>query len=103
MADDFNPSRTDSGGGDGHGPESEPTADATAGIRAALGVIDTRVQFPGGIDGISDWIRSVSAIVDTIAGEDLERTRGEIRDAIDQLLELNAHIQNLVRLKQLLS
>jgi len=90
-------------GGDGEDRAVESDSDPTAGARRAIAEVGSKLRFSDGLDGITEWMDSVSAIVDGLSGEELDRTRAEIRSLIEQLLELNAQVQNLVRLKQLLS
>jgi uncharacterized membrane-anchored protein len=72
-------------------------------LAAALESLEAKLQFPDGIDGLSAWIDRVSAVIGPVSLEAVERARNETRALIDRLLELNAEVQNLVRLKQLLS
>jgi hypothetical protein len=72
-------------------------------LAAALESLETKLQFPDGIDGLSAWIDRVSEVIGPVSLEAVERARNETRALIDRLLEVNAEVQNLVRLKQLLS
>ena len=85
------------------GKADERSEDPTAALQDALTALDGKLQFPDGVDGIAGWMHDVAAAVESISTENVELTRTEIRNLIDELLELNAQVQNLVRLKQLLS
>ena len=83
---------------DGGGPASS--------LRSALDSLESRMTLGAGADGVdtlTDWLAQVEGVVAEIRDDDVARTREEIHVLIDQLLELNAQVQNLVRLKQLLS
>lgn len=49
------------------------------------------------------WLHEAEDLLQATSGAELDRTRNEIRELIDELLELNAKVQNVVRLKQLFS
>ena len=83
----------------GNGPASDPTA----GLRDALDTLETKVASPDGSTDLGAWLREIEELVAGIRAAEIDATREEIRGVIDQLLELNAQIQNLVRLKQLLT
>ena len=76
--------------------------DAIARLRDALSVLESKLQGAAGIDGIADWFRRAERIVAVTSDEELERTRKDIRELIEKLLELNAQVQNIARLKHLL-
>jgi hypothetical protein len=76
--------------------------DAIARLRAALAVLDSKLHGAHGVDGIADWFRRAERIVQVTSDEELERTRKDIRELIEKLLELNAQVQNIARLKHLL-
>lgn len=77
--------------------------DPTARLREALHSLDAKIGSPDGSTDLGRWLQEVEEVVAGIQTREIETTREEIRDMIDQLLELNAQVQNLVRLKQLLS
>ena len=77
--------------------------DPTARLRDALGLLDAKLRSAEGVDGIVSWLRRAERIVAATSGEEIERTRREIRELIEKLLALNAQIQSIARLKQLLS
>ena len=77
--------------------------DPVADLRRALATVESKVQFADGIDGIVKRMRDVSSIIERVSDSEIERTREKIRALIDELLELNVQVQNLVRLKRLLS
>jgi hypothetical protein len=83
-----------------HRPSAD---DATARLREALGVLDSKLPSANGVDGIVEWLRRTERIVAATSDEEIEQTRREIRALIEKLLEINAQIQNIVRLKHLLS
>lgn len=90
---------------EGAGREDRPAVreDPTTGLREALDALETKVRTPDGTKDLSRWLRDVERIVAEIRSKEINATREEIRAMIDQLLELNAQVQNLVRLKQILS
>jgi hypothetical protein len=77
--------------------------DATARLRDALGNLDGKLHTVEGVDGIVAWLKRAEQIVTATSDEELERTRREIRELIEKLLELNAQVQSVARLKHLLS
>ena len=77
--------------------------DAVARLRDALGVLESKLHGADGIDGIADWFRRAERIVQATSDDELERTRRDIRELIEKLLELNAQVQNIARLKHLLA
>ncbi len=83
--------------GDRHADES------TARLRQSLEAIESKLQRPDGWQGLANWLDEVEEALTAIDDSSLEKTRGDIRRLIDELLELNAHVQNVLRLKQLLS
>ena len=96
---DGRPLRAVAGAPDGPAPAHDPTA----GLREALGTLQAKVRSPDGSVDLGQWLQEVEAVIDGIRTREIDATREEIRRMIDQLLELNAQVQNLVRLKQLLS
>ena len=77
--------------------------DPTARLRDALGVLDAKLHAADGMGGVLGWLERAERIVAATSDEELERTRREIRELIEKLLDLNAQIQNIARLKHLLS
>ncbi len=71
-------------------------------LAVALHALDGKLQVQDGLDGLAVWIERVAAAVAPVSSEVIERARADTRTLIDQLLELNAEVQNLIRLKQLL-
>ena len=88
---------------DGPTDGRQTKSDPTAGLREALGTLEAKVSSPDGSTDLGDWLREIEEVVAGIRAAEIDATREEIRGVIDQLLELNAQIQNLVRLKQLLT
>jgi hypothetical protein len=79
--------------------DDEPTTR----LRDALAVLDAKLHASDGFDGIAGWLRRAEQIVGATSGEEIEETRREIRELIDRLLEINADVQNVARLKRFLS
>jgi hypothetical protein len=52
---------------------------------------------------LATWLREVEQMVSAIEAREIGDTRNEIREVIDKLLQINAEVQNLLRLKKLLS
>jgi hypothetical protein len=77
--------------------------DPTIRLRDALALLDAKLRAADGVDGVLGWLRRAEQVVAATSHEELERTRREIRDLIEKLLDLNAQIQNIARLKHLLS
>ena len=75
---------------------------AIARLRDALSVLDSKLQGTDGVDGNAQWFRRAERLVQVTSDEELERTRKDIRELIEKLLELNAQIQSIARLKHLL-
>jgi hypothetical protein len=71
-----------------------------AGEFAALG---TKLESAQGVSELADWLREVEQIVSAIEGTQVGETRSEIREVINKLLQINAEVQNVLRLKKLLS
>jgi hypothetical protein len=69
----------------------------------ALASLEDKLSGRDGIDGLAQWLRDVEATVTALRNADLDRTRDDIRGVIDRLLSVNAEIQDIVRLKKLLS
>jgi len=87
--------------------DPRPSADdATASLAALVRAIDeleAAAGFRDGIHGLTEWLERVSAAIDSIPVDDVAGTREEVGALIERLLDLNARIQGLVRLKRLLS
>ncbi len=77
--------------------------DGIARLRDALAVLDSKLDGMDGIDGIAEWFRRAESIVRGTSEEEIGRTRKDIRELIEKLLELNAQVQNIARLKHLLA
>ena len=77
--------------------------DPTARLRDSWGLLDAKLHAADGVDGVVGWLKRAERIVAATSDEELERTRREIRELIEKLLDLNAQIQNIARLKHLLS
>ncbi len=90
-------------GSDLDASEAQETGDPTLALRRSLEAIDAKLQRPDGWEGLSAWLDEVESILKAVDLEEIEKTRSDIRDVIDDLLEINAHVQNVLRLKQLLS
>ena len=87
-------------------PGSPATPDEpTAALREALDVLEAKLGGDGtlGLEGLEGWLGDVDALVARIRSQELEGTREEIRALVDRLLDLNAQIQMLGRMKRLLS
>ena len=78
-------------------------ADLTAGLEQALGALESKMQSSEGLESLAAWLHEVDEAIASIERSDLDRTCEEIKSLIDQLLGINAHIQNLKRLKKLLA
>jgi uncharacterized membrane-anchored protein len=77
--------------------------DVTAELEHALSALGSKLEGVDGMDGVSGWVRQVEEAIAAIPRDGIRTTRDEIRSLIDELMELNAAVQNLARLKQLLS
>jgi len=77
--------------------------DVTAELERALSALGSKLETVDGMDGVSGWLRQVEEAIAAISRDGMSTTREEIRMLIDELMELNAAVQNLARLKQLLS
>ena len=75
--------------------------DATAALRDALSALESKLAAAGGVLRVADWLRRTERLVDGVSDAQIERTRREIRELIDHLLEVNAQVQMLVRLKRM--
>lgn len=85
-------------------PREEPAStDPTLALRRSLEAIEAKLQRPDGWEGLSAWLDQVEAALKAVDAGEIDRTRGEIRQLIDDLLAINADVQNVLRLKQLLS
>ncbi len=90
-------------GSDLKAPEEQEAGDPTVALRRSLEAIDAKLQRPDGWEGLSAWLDDVESALKAVDLDELEKTRSDIRDVIDELLEINAHVQNVLRLKQLFS
>jgi hypothetical protein len=90
---------------DAEGPTDLPHYhdDAVDGLESAIATLETKLGGNDGIDGLAAWLRNVEETISALRDSDLEHTRDDIRTVIDQLLGVNAEIQDVVRLKKLLS
>jgi hypothetical protein len=79
--------------------EDQPAAQ----LRAALQDLHDKAGTDGDPEWIAEWLSEVEEIVAGVRSKDLDVTREELGELISGLLELNAEVQNLTRLKQLLS
>ena len=102
MAAGDDSTRVEISGGGAPGAAPDP-ADAQEALRRDLEALETKLQTADGISGLADWLGEVEAVIGAIPDRDLDGTRGEIREVIDKLLQINAEVQNLVRLKKLLA
>ena len=75
--------------------------DATAALREALSTLESKLATAGGVSRVADWLRRTERVVEGVSDAQIERSRREIRELIDHLLELNAQVQTLVRLKRM--
>lgn len=82
---------------------TQGSQDPVARLETALSQLEAKIASSDGVSGILEWMRQVEDVVNSTSTHDLEQTRSEIRSLIDELLEINAHVQNIARLKQLLS
>jgi len=80
-------------------PASGLDASSLASDASAAGVVDT-VE---GFDRIGRWMDQMEEIVAGISVTGVEKTRSDIRELIEKLLRINAELQNVARLKKLLS
>ena len=93
MADDENTKDRGPSGGE----------DPAARLRTALKDLHDNAGTDGDPEWIANWLAEVEEIVARVRAKDLDTTREELGELISGLLELNAEVQNLTRLKQLLS
>lgn len=77
--------------------------DAIDELEDAVTSLEAKLASGEGIDGLAGWLREVEATVTALKDAELDRPRDDIRSVIDRLLGINAEIQNIVRLKKLLS
>jgi len=82
---------------------TQGSQDPVAALEAALSQLEAKITSSDGVSGVLEWMRQVEHVVNSTSTRDLDQTRNEIRALIDELLEINAHVQNIARLKQLLS
>jgi hypothetical protein len=75
--------------------------DTTVALREALGALESKLATAGGVTRVAEWLRRTERLLEGVSDAQIERTRREIRELIDHLLELNAQIQTLVRLKRM--
>lgn len=71
-------------------------------LRAALDVVDAKLNAAEGFDGIIAWLHEAERLVAATSDDEIERTRRGIRELIEKLLALNAEVQTVARLKRLL-
>jgi hypothetical protein len=83
--------------------ETERDEDGVDGLESAVAALESKLDSGAGIDGLAAWLREVEATLKALEDSDLDTTRDDIRGVIDRLLGINAEIQNVVRLKKLLS
>lgn len=83
--------------------EAKRDEDSVDGLENAVAALESKLNSGAGIDGLADWLREVEATLKALEDSDLDTTRDDIRGVIDRLLGINAEIQNVVRLKKLLS
>ncbi len=86
-------------------------ADGTARLRSELEALlgfaadlDRRLA-TAGMDGLSGTIalhRRVTSVLDEISTGDLDRIRGEVREAVARLTDVTRRLDDLRRLKELL-
>ncbi len=76
---------------------------AVAELEDAIASLEDKLSSGAGIDGLAHWLREVESAVTALENSGLDQTRDDIRSVIDRLLGINAEIQNVVRLKKLLS
>jgi len=79
--------------------EEDPTKD----LRAALELLESKLEAADGVSGLSEWLRDVEVAITAIPNQQVSRTCDDIKALIHHLLSLNAQIQNLMRLKRLLA
>ena len=92
-------------------PYSKPATTEDVGSTAAvrriptgeLAALGTKLESAQGVSELADWLREVEQIVSAIEGTQVGETRSEIREVINKLLQINAEVQNVLRLKKLLS
>ncbi|RMD84289.1 MAG: hypothetical protein D6815_04535 [Candidatus Dadabacteria bacterium] len=77
--------------------------DPAATLRRSLEELEAKLGRPDGWEGLSAWLDQVEQALAAIDTARIDATRSEIRLLIDELLDLNARVQNLLRLKRLLS
>ncbi len=79
--------------------EEDPCED----LREALTVLESKLQSAEGPTDLAQWLREVETAVAALPGRQVSHTCDEIKELIHHLLSLNAQVQNLMRLKQLLA
>ena len=80
-----------------------PADDPVAQLGSTIDALESKLQSAEGLGGMIGWLHEAEDLLQATSGAELDRTRNEIRELIDELLELNAKVQNVVRLKQLFS
>lgn len=80
--------------------EARPTRGLEASPLAPDGSAAGAVE---GFDRIGRWMEQMEEIVAGISVSGVEKTRSDIRELIEKLLRINAELQNVARLKKLLS
>lgn len=83
----------------GQAGEEDPSGD----LAEALELLQAKLQSPDGVGELAEWLGEVESAVTAIPGIAVSQTCDEIKELIHQLLSLNAQVQNLMRLKRLLS
>lgn len=91
----------DSEAGTGAADGAGSTADGL--VSGDLSALESKLASAEGVSGLATWLREVEQMVSAIEAREIGDTRNEIRAVIDKLLEINAEVQNLLRLKKLLS
>jgi hypothetical protein len=93
------------GGDDVDGNRSRDSeVESTVGIASSkLSALESKLESAEGVSGLATWLREVEEMVSAIKAQEIGDTRNEIREVIDKLLQINAEVQNLLRLKKLLS
>jgi hypothetical protein len=92
-------------------PYSKPATTEVIGSTSAarripaseLTALGTKLESAQGVAELADWLREVEQIVAAIEETQVGETRSEIREVINKLLQINAEVQNVLRLKKLLS
>lgn len=83
--------------------EHAESPDAVADLESSLSLLDEKLGSNAGVEGLAVWLREIEETIAALEDGGLDRARGDIRTVIDDLLGINAELQNVVRLKKLLS